>query len=160
MYGMRRGCDRCQIEGTWISLNHSVPAGKYSLAVTILGASLSTAAGCPCTTGGLWPTSPPKASKPGGSCWEAGGEWGVVIKESRGWEQRCRGWCQSCGLEVNRRGGRTVAHSTVMGWSLWEQVVPCDNWSILETPRSWHLSNGHMLAIRVHAKFCFSSASQ
>lgn len=52
MYGMRRGCDHCQIKGMWISLNHSVPAGKYSLAVTILGVSLSTAAARPCATGG------------------------------------------------------------------------------------------------------------
>lgn len=89
MYGMQRGCDRCQIKGTWISLNYSVPAGKYSLAITVLSVSLNTTAACPCTAGGLLPTNPPKASKPGENfylktCLEAGGAWDVVIKESRG----------------------------------------------------------------------------
>lgn len=30
----------------------------------------------------------------------------------------------------------------------------------METPRSWRLSVGHMLTIRVHAEVCVSSASE
>lgn len=68
---------------------------------------------------------------------------------------------KSCGLKVNSRRERTVEdYSTATDWSLWEQVVPCDSLSILETPRSWHLNTGHMLTIRVHAEFCFSSISE
>lgn len=89
MCGMHRGCDCCQIKGVWISLNHSVPAGKYSLTVIVLGVSLNTTAACRRTARGFLPTSPPKASKAGENfylktCLEAGREWGVAIQESRG----------------------------------------------------------------------------
>ena len=70
-------------------------------------------------------------------------------------------YVKSYGLEMNGRGERTVEdYSTTKGWSLWEQVIPCDSRGILETPKSWHLSTGHMITIRVHAKFYFSSAPE
>lgn len=95
------------------------------------------------------------------TCLKAHVEWCVVVEEWRGQEQSMHS-CQRYELKVTRsKGQRTVEdYSTAMGGICGNHVVPCDSRGISETPRSWHLSTGHMLTIGVHEKFCFSLASE
>lgn len=73
----------------------------------------------------------------------------------RGREPRA-GFCRGDGQEGNGRGGGAAEDPSVAaGWSAWEQGAPGESPGVSETPRAWHASVGHVVAMRVHAVLFF-----